>query len=112
MDTWPSRLYVLSDFLMSDLFCFYNHESLQSSKFTTKQIGELKNVVLCVCVRESVTPGVLVGLASELDQSVELGVPEEGTCRGLIELLRALRRELGVDGALREAAVGPSRPEI
>lgn len=57
------------------------------------------------------TPGVLVGLASELDQSVGLGVPEDGTCIGLMELLRALRSELGVDGALREAAVGPRRPE-
>lgn len=67
--------------------------------------------MVCSHVCIFLTPGVLVGLASELDQSVGLGVPEEGTCRGLIELLRALRRELGVDGALREAAVGPSRPE-
>lgn len=52
---------------------------------------------------------MLAGLASELDQRVELGVPEEGVCNGLMELLRALRREL-VECPVMEAAVGPRRP--
>jgi len=52
---------------------------------------------------------VLAGLASELDQRVGLGVPEEGVCNGLMELLRALRREL-VECPVMEAVVGPRRP--
>lgn len=54
-------------------------------------------------------PGVLAGLASELGQRLGLGVPEVDVCNGLMELLRALRREL-VESPVMEAVVGPSRP--
>lgn len=48
-------------------------------------------------------------LASELGQRLGLGAPEVDVCNGLMELLRALRREL-VEGPVMEAAVGPRRP--
>lgn len=51
-------------------------------------------------------PAVLVGL----DQRLGLGVPEVGICNGLMELLRAFRREL-LEGPVIEAVVGPRRPK-
>lgn len=54
-------------------------------------------------------PVVLEGLVSELDQSVGLGAVEVEVCRGLMELLRAFRREFWAEPAM-EAAEGPSRP--
>ncbi len=64
------------------------------------------SVIVCGCLSVFSLPGVL---ASELGQRLGLGVPEVVACNGLMELLRALRREL-VEGPVMEAVIGPSRP--